>query len=296
MTTTLTATTGNTENTGNTAGRVHGPAAAVPSALRLGLRLGLARGAMETRQFFRSRVQMFFTFLMPVAMLLLLGEVFDYKDPATGVTTQQIYTAGMIGVGIMGSSLQSLSLQIAGERRNGTLKRLRGTPLPKASYFIGKIVMVLASSLGQGVVLLGIGRLFFGVRLPADAAHWLTLGWVYLLGVTACSLLGIAYSNLMRGADSGAVAMLPMMVLQFISGVFVIFSQLPHTLQVVASFFPLKWICQGMRSALLPEAYAGAEPAGGWEHGRTGLVLGIWAVAGLLLCLRTFRWKGREDG
>lgn len=266
------------------------------SVLATVLRLGLSRGVLETRQFFRNRGQMFFTFSMPVVMLLLLGSIYRYTDPATGVTTQQIFTTGMIGVGIMGSSLQSLSLQIAGERRNGTLKRLRGTPLPPTSYFIGKTVMVLASSVGQGLVLFGVGRLFFGVQLPVDAAHWFTLVWVYLLGVTGCSLLGIAYSNLMRGADSGAVAMLPMLVLQFISGVFVIFSALPSGLQTTASFFPLKWICQGMRSALLPEAYARAEPAGGWEHGRIALILGAWALAGLLLCLRTFRWKGREEG
>ncbi|MHA6760183.1 ABC transporter permease [Streptacidiphilus sp. PAMC 29251] len=295
MTTTTTAPTTHAATTTGTATSTTAaaPAAgAAPSALRL----GLARGGLETRQFFRNKGQMFFTFSMPVVMLLLLGFIYRGTDPDSGVSTQQIFTTGMIGVGIMGSSLQSLSLQIAGERRNGTLKRLRGTPLPKSSYFIGKFVMVLVSSVGQGVVLLGVGRLFFGVRLPVDAAHWLTLGWVYLLGVAGCSLLGIAYSNLMRSADSGAVAMLPMMVLQFISGVFVIFSQLPHTLQVVASFFPLKWICQGMRSALLPQAYAQTEPAGGWEHGRIALVLAVWAVAGLLLCLKTFRWKGREDG
>ncbi len=292
MTTTLTAIQ-ESDRGDRTAARFHGrPLGAALSALRL----GLARGAIETRQFFRSRAAMFFTFSMPVVMLVLLGSIYRGTDPASGVSTQQIFTTGMIGVGIMGSSLQSLSVQIAGERRNGTLKRLRGTPLPKSSYFIGKIIMVLVSSIGQGAVLLGVGRLFFGVHLPVDPAHWLTLGWVYLLGVSGCSLLGIAYSNLLRSADSGAVAMLPMMVLQFISGVFVIFSQLPHTLQVVASFFPLKWICQGMRSALLPQAYAQAEPAGSWEHGRIALVLGVWAVAGLLLCLRTFRWKGREDG
>ena len=299
MTTTTTTTAVATDavtGTRTEAGAGAGVGAVARAELGLTLRLGLARGRIETLQFFRNKGQMFFTFSLPVVMLLLLGFIYQYKDPATGVTTQQLFTAGMIGVGVMGSSLQNLSLQIAGERRNGTLKRLRGTPLPKASYFIGKITMVLVSSLGQGTVLLGVGTLFFGVRLPVDAAHWFTLCWVYLLGVTACSLLGIAYSNLMRGADSGAVAMLPMMVLQFISGVFVIFSSLPRGLQVVASFFPLKWICQGMRSALLPQAYAQAEPAGTWEHGRIALVLGIWAVAGLLLCLRTFRWKGREDG
>ena len=272
------------------------PALPASSPTVFALRLGLARGALETKQFFRSRVQMFFTFSMPVVMLLLLSTIFDYKDPDTGVSTPQIFTTGMIGVGIMGSSLQSLSLQIAGERRNGTLKRLRGTPLPKSSYFIGKIVMVLASSLGQTAVLLAVGRLFFGVRLPVDPAHWLTFAWVYLLGVTACTLLGIAYSNLIRSADSGAVVMLPMTVLQFVSGVFIVFSQLPKGLQVFGSIFPLKWLCQGMRSALLPQAYVHAEPAGSWEHGRIALVLGAWAVAGLLLCLRTFRWKGRKDG
>ena len=268
------------------------PRQGTPSALRLGLH----RGVLETRQFFRSRGQMFFTFSMPVVMLLLLAGIYQGKYGDGGVTTQQIFTTGMLGVGIMGTSLQSLSLQIAGERQNGTLKRLRGTPLPKSSYFIGKMVMVLVSSLGQAAVLLIVGRLFFGVRLPVDAGHWLTFAWVYALGVAGCSMLGIAYSNLVRSADSGAVVMLPMMVLQFISGVFVIFSQLPKGLQVAASFFPLKWICQGMRSALLPEAYARMEPAGNWEPGRTALVLGLWAVVGLVLCLTTFRWKGRNDG
>ncbi len=268
------------------------PRAAAPSVLRL----GLSRGLLETRQFFRSRGQMFFTFSMPVVMLLLLSGIYHGSYGDGGVTTQQIFTTGMLGVGIMGSSLQSLSLQIAGERQNGTLKRLRGTPLPKSAYFIGKMLCVLVSSLGQAAVLLLVGRLCFGVRLPVDAGHWLTFAWVYALGVAGCSMLGIAYSNLVRSADSGAVVMLPMMVLQFISGVFVIFSQLPKGLQVAASFFPLKWICQGMRSALLPEAYARMEPAGNWEPGRTALVLGLWAVAGLVLCLTTFRWKGRNDG
>jgi ABC-2 type transport system permease protein len=266
------------------------------AAVRTALRLGLARGGLEIRQFFRSRVQMFFTFSMPVVMLLLLASIYPGSVPGTGVTYQQIFTTGMLGVGVMGASLQSLAMQIAGERQSGALKRLRGTPLPKSSYFIGKTLMVLASSLGQAAVLLTVGGLFFGVRLPVDAAHWFTLAWVYTLGVVGSSMLGIAYSNLVRSADSGAVVMLPMLVLQFISGVFVIFSQLPQGLQTVASFFPLKWICQGLRSALLPEGYARMEPAGTWEHGRIALVLGLWAVAGLVLCLRTFRWKGREDG
>jgi ABC-2 type transport system permease protein len=29
---------------------------------------------------------------------------------------------------------------------------------------------------------------------------------------------------------------------------------------------------------------------------RVALVLGAWVIGGLVLCLTTFRWKGRRDG
>jgi ABC-2 type transport system permease protein len=70
----------------------------------------------------------------------------------------------------------------------------------------------------------------------------------------------------------------------------------PPWLRDVASFFPLKWICQGLRSVFLPAQAASLEPAGSWELGRVALVLTAWAVAGLVLCLTTFRWQRRRDG
>ena len=35
--------------------------------------------------------------------------------------------------------------------------------------------------------------------------------------------------------------------------------------------------------------------AGGWEHGRTALVLAAWVIIGVVVCVRTFRWR-RADG
>jgi len=62
----------------------------------------------------------------------------------------------------------------------------------------------------------------------------------------------------------------------------------------VASFFPLKWMAQGMRSVFLPEQAAALEPSGSWEHGLTALVLAVWIAAGLVLCAKTFRWQSRS--
>jgi ABC-2 type transport system permease protein len=79
-------------------------------------------------------------------------------------------------------------------------------------------------------------------------------------------------------------------VLQFISGVFFVFTDLPPWMQQIAALFPLKWMCQGMRSAFLPDSFASFEAAGSWELGKVALVLGAWCVGGLVLCLTTFRW------
>jgi ABC-2 type transport system permease protein len=62
-------------------------------------------------------------------------------------------------------------------------------------------------------------------------------------------------------------------------------------MQSLAAFFPLKWMAQGLRSVFLPDTFTRVEPAGGWEHGHTALVLLLWSVAGLVIIALTFRWR-----
>lgn len=257
------------------------------------LHIGLSRGRLELTQFTQDRAAVMLFIAFPVVMLVLFGSIF--KGTEGGVPVKEIYTAGFIAVGAVSTSFQVLALQVAGERHNGTLKRLRGTPMPKTSYFIGKIILVLVLSLVQVAVLLGVGELFFGVSLPHSPARWLTLAWIFLLGVGGCTLIGIAYSSLVAPSTGGILVVLPVIALQFISGVFIPFNQLPKGIQEVAAVFPLKWIAQGMRSVFLPNSFTALEPAGQWEHGKTALILGAWAVAGLVLCLATFKWRDHGE-
>ena len=119
-------------------------------------------------------------------------------------------------------------------------------------------------------------------------------GVVTVLGSAACTLLGIAISSLAKNGRTASAMITPIaIVLQFISGVYFVFSQVPTWMQTIASVFPLKWMAQGFRSVYLPDALAADEPAGSWELGRVALVLGIWCVLGLILCVRTFRWQDR---
>lgn len=264
-----------------------------PSTLRVGLR----RGSIEIRQFMRERDAVVFTLGFPVGLMVLFASIFSGEIENTGVDMRQVFVAGMIAAGIMSTSFQSLAISIAIERDDGTLKRLAGTPMPRASYFIGKVVLVVVTGVIETVLLLVIGTALFGLDLPSDAQRWLTFGWVSALSLAACSLLGIAMASVPRsGRAASAVVTPPFILLQFISGVYIPFSELPTGLQQIASVFPLKWMCQGLRSVFLPDSFISQEPAGSWEHGTIALVLVAWCIGGVVLCLKTFRWKGRRDG
>jgi ABC-2 type transport system permease protein len=203
----------------------------------------------------------------------------------------------MIASGIVLSSFQSLAIGIAIERDDGTLKRLRGMPMPPAAYFLGKIGLVLATSVVQLGVLLVVAALFFGLDLPASADLWLRFGWLFVLGAAAGTVLGIAYSSVPRSSRSAAAVVSPVViVLQFVSGIFFVYNGLPGWMQGVAQVFPLKWLAQGMRSVFLPASFAGQEPGGSWQLPQAALVLAAWTVIGLLLCTRTFRWMRRDAG
>lgn len=262
---------------------------------------GLWRAQFELKQYFRSGDTLFFTFLFPVFMLGLFSVAFggdgdvQMAPGVPAVPMAQLYLPGMMAAGLLLSGFQNLAIDIALERADGTLKRLGGSPLSPASYFLGKIAQVLVTGVLQAALLLAVAGLALGVPLPTEPTQWLTFAWVFVLGIATSALLGIALSTVPRTAKSATAVVIPVgLVLQFISGVYLMFWQLPEWLQNVASLFPLKWMAQGMRAVFLPEAYATLEQGGEWNLAGVAAALGIWLVVGLIISLATFRWIRRN--
>ena len=255
------------------------------------LALGFRRGNLEIRQFMRQRESVVFTLLFPLILLAIFGSVF--KDTiAPGVTFSQYFVAGMIASGLVNSGFQQLAIVIPMERDFGSLKRLRGTPMPVSSYFIGKAILVLVGMLIQVILLLAGGVIFFGLNMPTSATKWFTFTWLILLGTACSTALGIAFSVVPKsGRGASAVVSPVVIILQFFSGVFFIFTQLPTWMQQVASIFPLKWLCQGMRSVFLPDSFAHSEVAHSWETGKTFIILIVWLIVGVFFSIRTFKWE-----
>ncbi|PPK70496.1 ABC transporter permease [Actinokineospora auranticolor] len=260
------------------------------------LRSGVLRGGAELRMFFRSKEAVLFTFSFPAIILLLLGSI-NSGEATEGVPMSRVLTASMIAYGILSTAFINIGVGIAADREDGSLKRLRGTPVTAGAYFTGKVILVAVATVAEVAVLLAVGVLAFDLDLPTEPGKWLTFAWVLALSVIACTLLGIAASALTRSARSaGAVLNVPVLALQFISGVFVYVGSLPKAMVDVAAFFPVRWMAQSFRAVFLPDSMAAGEVAGTWQLGTAALVLGAWCVVGTVLCLLTFRWTDRRAG
>jgi len=265
------------------------------------LTIGASRIGYETKGYFRSLDTVFFTFLFPVIMLAIFTSAFSSSGDivpgpgAQGISVGAYYLPGLLAAGILLSGVQNLAVDIATEKSDGTLKRLGGTPLSPISYFLGKIGQVFVTAILQAALLLAVAALAFGIALPTEPQAWLTFAWVFILGIITSCLVGIALSALPRSGKSATAVVVPiLLVLQFISGVYLQFTALPEWMQNIASVFPLKWMAQGMRAAFLPEDFAAAEQTGSWDLGWVAVALLIWLVVGLVISRLTFRWIRRD--
>lgn len=264
------------------------------------VRLGALRIGYEVRAYFRQGDTVFFTFLFPVVMLTIFSVSFSeasFGQTADGddITAAWFFLPAMLAAGVLLSGLQNLAIDIAMEKSDGTLKRLAGSPLPVVSYFIGKLGQSFATGLLQAGVLL-LGFTVFQVPLPEDPGNWWVFAWVFTLGVITSAILGIALSAVPRSGKSATAVVIPIvLVLQFISGVYLRFSDLPEWLQNVAAVFPLKWMAQGMRSVFLPDELVVLETNESWDLPGIALALGIWLVLGLIVTRLTFRWIRKDS-
>ena len=261
------------------------------NTLKETIRIGVLRSFLEVKQFMRQRESVVFTLFFPVILLFIFGTVF--KDTiAPGVTFSQYFVAGMIASGLVNTGFQQLAITIPMERDDGTLKRLRGTPMSVSSYFIGKALLVTILMIVQTILLLFFGSVVFDLNLPTDPMLWWNFTWLVILGSACSTVLGIAFSVVPKsGRGASAVVSPIVIILQFFSGVFFVFTSLPVWMQQFAALFPLKWLTQGMRSVFLPADFATQEVAGDWEIGKTALILVIWLVLGLIFSIKTFKWS-----
>jgi ABC-2 type transport system permease protein len=238
------------------------PAPALPSFMSY----ARSRTRVELQTFMRNPQQMFFTFSLPVMLLILFSAVFGNENlggpvDKTQVKFAQYFLPGIIASGIMSTTFLNVASAVSLSQHEGLLKRLSGTPLPRSAYFTGKLVAAAVITVIQTALMLGVGILAYDSKLPADAGRWAAFGVMLLAGAGTGCLLGLAYTRLIPW------------------------------LQAAASIFPLRWIAEGLRYAFLPDWFGESEygtATWGWQW-PTIVLLG-WLVLAFILARMFFKW------
>ncbi|MCL1800668.1 MAG: ABC transporter permease [Promicromonosporaceae bacterium] len=261
------------------------------------------RTVIELRQFFRDRAALIWIFLYPTAFMVLFSLIMNANvvnpyDPEYSFGIARFLLPAFLATGVFLASFQTLASDLVKEREDGTLKRLRSTPMPPLAFFGGKMVAVLITVVAQAALILVVGRAAYGVPLPAGLSGWMNLVWILLLGAAAGSATGIALSSVFRSARSAdSIVQGIVLILQFVSGVFMLGAAIPMWIFRIGQVFPLYWIVEGMRRVFVPEwALAAVIPTEPATFGWVALALTAWLVVGLVIALRTFRWKSSDDG
>jgi ABC-2 type transport system permease protein len=257
------------------------------------VRAGWQRGVIELRQSFTNGPELFSHFLWPVLMLAALFFLRHRDFGSTGFLLGALALPSILGMNAA-MGMVSMSQQLTADREDGTLLRAKAVPNGMVSYLIGKVVSVAGGLLVDLAILL-IPGLFLVDGLALGSAHWFTLIWVLLLGLVATLPIGAILGSVFTSARSQGLIQLPMLALIAVSGIFYPITALPGWLAAIGQLTPVYWMGLGMRSALLPGEAVVVEVGESWRHLETAAVLGIWAVAGLLLAPVVLRRMARRE-
>jgi ABC-2 type transport system permease protein len=238
-----------------------------------------AQAGLELRILLRNGEQLVLTLIIPV---LLLAAFSQANLVSYGPGSRIDFVApGILALAVLSTAFTSQAIATGFERRYGVLKRLGTTPLSRQGLIAAKTLAVLVVELLQAVlvivVALGLG---WQPRGGAAAAAGSLL--LMVVGTAAFSGLALLMAGTLRAEATLAGANLVYLVLLGIGGVVFPLTKFPSGMQPVLRLLPSGALSDGLRSMLQD---------GSGLPVRDLLVLAVWAVLGIALAVRTFRWE-----
>ena len=236
----------------------------------------LAQARAELLLTLRRGESVLVTLVIPVLLLGFFGAV-DVL-PAGGRDRVGFVVPGILALAVMSTSMVRLGIATAFERHYRVLKRLGGSPLPRAGLLVAKLIAVLAIQAIQVALLAAVAVLAFGWRPAGQPALALP---ALLLGTSAFGGLGLWMAGALRAEATLAAANGLYVVLLLLGGLVFPLERLPAPVAALAGLLPAAALAETLRAAL----------AGGGAGGTAWAVLAAWAILAPLAAARWFRWE-----
>jgi ABC-type multidrug transport system permease subunit len=191
---------------------------------------------------------------------------------------------GLVGMGIIATSVWGIAFSIVQARMRKLLKRMVASPMRRSHYLLAQVLARLLFLLPEVAVPLLFGRYVIGMPLRGSLV---AVGVVSLVGALSCGGLGLLIASRTKTfeAISGLVnlILLPMWIG---SGVFFSAARFPEVVQPFVQALPLTAIVDALRAIIL-EGASIASPQVMTEMA----VLAVWGIVPFALALKIFRWR-----
>jgi len=190
---------------------------------------------------------------------------------------------GLIAVILMMLSTLLTSLTVVRERERGTIEQLVVSPLQAHELMLGKLVPYAAIAFVDVLLVMGAGRLLFGVRIVGSIPLLLALSAVYLVAALGIGLLISVVSPTQQTAMTAGIlaSQLPTVLL---SGFIFPIRAMPDAVQWLTGLIPARHFLVIVRGIFLK----GSALPHLWPQ---ALALAVIAALALALASRKFRKK-----
>lgn len=242
--------------------------------------------ALEIRRAVRNRRFIVFTIGFPLVLYLLYTTAgvatsgsADHDPIVGGMHFSAYFMVSMASFAAMSAAFTVGGIRLSMERASGWVRQLRVTPLPAATYVVGKVLVALAIMLPALVLVALAAVLANGVSLSLDI--WVRLVLSIWLGSLPLVALAILLGYLFDVEAAQAAQMVLLFGLSIFGGLFIPVQSLPDALATIARMTPTYQLADlGWR------AIVGRAP----ELGGVALLIGYTAVFGALVA-----WRYRAD-
>jgi ABC-2 type transport system permease protein len=243
-------------------------------------RMVAAQAALETRTLLRNGEQLTLTLIIPLLLLTAFSKE-ALVSFGGGYTRIDFLTPGVIALAVMSTAFTSQAIATGFERRYGVLKRLGATPLSRTGLIAAKTSTVIAVELLQAAIIMVVA-FALGWSPDASPAAVVVVPLLVLLGTAAFSGFALLLAGTLRAEATLAAANLIYVVLLGVGGVVFPLTKFPQGARSLLELLPTGALSTGLRDVL----------AGGAVFPvRDTVTLAVWAVAGIMLAARFFRWE-----
>ncbi|HVC79480.1 MAG TPA: ABC transporter permease [Chloroflexota bacterium] len=236
--------------------------------------------AIEFRLLFRQRETVFFGLVLPLMFLFFVGVAFR-SGVYRGYTSINSLLPPYLVMAIMSIAVVNLGISFATQRATGALKRFGGTPLPRTTLVLAKVlssaVLIAVSCILLAVVSIGL----YGMRTQGNPL-WALL--VLVIGIAAFAAIGIALGGSIAADGAAAVTNAIYLPLLFLGGSFVPVSKLPRPLADLAWALPPAHLVRALDTVLI---HGQSLASTGWDLP----IVAAWGLAAVLAASRWLSWE-----